>query len=263
MSSSILSKGRAEAAVTAEPAAPAATPRVSVVLPAYNEEESIGPMAAAIHDAMRAGSIADYEVIFVDDGSKDGTVAAIKAERAKDPRVRLISFKRNAGQTAALEAGIKRSRGAIIVTLDCDLQNDPSDIPRLVAKVGEFDCVCGFRENRGEGDSIVRIVSSRIANFVRDAVAKDGIKDSGCCFRAFKREAVANVKLFRGMHRFLPTLMKLEGFTVAEIPVKHNPRRFGKSKYGILNRVFAASYDLFAVRWMQSRKIRWEIGEES
>lgn len=260
MSSSTLPTKPAEA--EAPPAAPPAMPRVSVVLPAFNEEQSIAPMAAAIHQVFHEAAIADYEIVFVDDGSQDGTADAVKAEVARDRRVRLIRFAKNAGQTAALECGIRRSRGSVIVTLDCDLQNDPSDIPRLLAKVGEYDCVCGFREKRGEGDSIVRIVSSRIANWVRDAVAKDGIKDSGCCFRAFKREAVANVKFFRGMHRFLPTLMKMEGFTVTEIPVKHNPRRFGTSKYGVLNRVFAASYDLIAVRWMQSRKIRWEVREE-
>lgn len=147
--------------------------------------------------------------------------------------------------------------------MDCDLQNDPADIPTLLAKMGEYDCVCGYREKRGEGDGIVRIVSSRIANAVRNWALGDGIRDSGCTFRAFKREALARVKFFRGMHRFLPTLLQMEGYKVTEVPVRNHPRKFGRSKYGVWNRVFAASYDLIAVRWMRTHTIRWEVGEEA
>ncbi len=239
--------------------------RLSIVVPTYNEEGNIPLLDQAIHAALARAGIADYEVIHVDDGSQDRSADEVKAEIAKDRRVRLIRLKRNSGETAATEAGVRNARGDVIVVMDCDLQNDPEDIPVLLSKIGEFDCVCGYREKRGEGDNFVRIASSRIANAVRNALSGDAlpIRDSGCTFRAFKRECARNVKFFRGMHRFLPTLFRMEGFTVTEVPVKNRPRKFGKSKYGILNRVFAASYALLAVRWMRSHTIRWEIGEEA
>ena len=240
-------------------------PRVSIVIPTYNEEGNIPLLDAAIHASLAKAGIADYEIVHVDDGSKDRSADEVRAEKAKDARVRLVRLARNAGETAATEAGIRRARGAIVVVMDCDLQNDPDDIPALLSKVGAFDCVCGYRERRGEGDGVVRIVSSRIANAVRNALSGDelGIRDSGCTFRAFKRECAANVKFFRGMHRFLPTLFRMEGHTVTEVPVKNRPRKFGASKYGVWNRVFAASYDLIAVRWMKSRVVRWDVAEDA
>ena len=238
-------------------------PKLSVVIPSYNEEGNVPLVATATHRALRAAGIEDYEIVFVNDGSRDGTLDQIRAEVERDHRVRLLSLRRNSGETAATEAGIRHSRGDVVVVMDCDLQNDPTDIPRLLEKIGPYDCVCGYREKRGEGDNLVKIVSSRVANGVRNWALGDGIRDSGCTFRAFKREALGRVKFFRGMHRFLPTLLQMEGFTVTEIPVKHHPRRLGQSKYGVLNRVFAASYDLLAVRWMRRRTIKWEVGEEA
>lgn len=220
-------------------------------------------LAAATHAALAKAAIADYEIIFVNDGSKDRTKQEIAAEVAKDRRVRLLSLARNSGETAATEAGIRNARGEVVVVMDCDLQNDPEDIPALLAAIGPYDCVCGYRQKRGEGDHFVRIASSRIANAVRNWALGDGIRDSGCTFRAFKREALAKVKFFRGMHRFLPTLLQMEGYKVTEVPVKNRERKFGKSKYGVWNRVFAASYDLIAVKWMRSHTIKWEVGEEA
>jgi glycosyltransferase involved in cell wall biosynthesis len=237
-------------------------PKLSIVVPSYNEEGNVPLLAAATHAALAKAGIADYELIFVNDGSRDGTLDQIRAEIAKDARVRLISLAKNAGETAATEAGIRNAKGDVVVVMDCDLQNDPDDIPKLLAGIGQYDCVCGYREKRGEGDNIVRIVSSRIANAVRNWALGDGIRDSGCTFRAFRRDALKNVKFFRGMHRFLPTLLQMEGYTVTEVPVTNHPRKFGKSKYGVWNRVFAASHDLIAVRWMRTHTIKWQVGEE-
>ena len=166
--------------------------------------------------------------MLVDDFSSDNTWAVLKEIAATDPRVRGFRFAYNCGQSAALWAGMKESRGRYIVTLDADLQNDPRDIPEFIKALEKADCVCGSRIGaRGEGDNFVRIASSRIANWVRNKLSGENVTDAGCCYRAFKRECVADLKLFKGMHRFLPTLFKIEGFTVTEIPVRHNPRSAG------------------------------------
>ena len=148
------------------------------------------------------------------------------------------------------------------MTLDADLQNDPREIPKFISALQGADCVCGSRvESRQKGDNFVRIVSSRIANNVRNWLSGDTISDSGCCFRVFKRECIENLKFFKGMHRFMPTLIKMEGFTVTEIPIGTNPRFAGKTNYGVWNRLFASSYDLLAVRWMKKRMVRYKIAE--
>jgi glycosyltransferase involved in cell wall biosynthesis len=160
-------------------------------------------------------------------------------------------------------AGMKAARGKYIVTLDADLQNDPRDIPQFLEALKRFDCVCGTRvEARSQGDNFIRILSSKIANGVRNKLSGETITDAGCCFRAFKRECVQDLKFFKGMHRFLPTLFKIEGFTVTEIPVRHNPRASGQAHYGVWNRLFASFYDLLAVRWMKKRMFRYKIAEE-
>ena len=159
-------------------------------------------------------------------------------------------------------AGMKAALGQYIVTLDADLQNDPRDLPAFLTELDRFDCVCGTRvESRAKGDSWVRIVSSRIANGVRNKLSGENISDAGCCFRAFKRECVANLKFFKGMHRFLPTLFKIEGYTVTEVPISHNPRGAGQTHYGIGNRLFASFYDLLAVRWMKKRMFQYNVEE--
>jgi len=157
---------------------------------------------------------------------------------------------------------MQTARGRYIATLDADLQNDPKDLPAMMKALNHSDCVCGSRvETRGEGDSWLRIVSSRIANWVRNKLSGENITDAGCTYRVFKRECIANIKFFNGAHRFLPTLIKLEGFTVTEVPVSNNPRRAGKSHYGVWNRLFKSFRDLLAVRWMKSRKLRYEVAE--
>jgi glycosyltransferase involved in cell wall biosynthesis len=159
-------------------------------------------------------------------------------------------------------AAMQATRGRYIVTLDGDLQNDPKDLPKLLEGLKQFDCVCGSRvESRQQGDSFIRVASSRIANWVRNQLSGETISDAGCCFRAFKRECIGNLKFFKGMHRFLPTLFKIEGYTVTEVPISTNPRRAGQTHYGVWNRLFASFYDLLAVRWMKKRMFRYEISE--
>ena len=234
---------------------------VSVVIPVYNEEESLPvlwPELKAVLDAERLV----FEVVFVDDGSRDRSAEIIRGLRGADPRVRLVRLKANAGETAATDAGLRAARGRRIVTMDADLQNDPRDIPTLLRALEQWDAVTGWRVNRGDGDAIVRRVSSRIANRVRNWISDDVIQDSGCTFRAFRRECLRGLVLYRGFHRFIPTLLKMNGYRVLEVPVRNRPRRFGRSKYGVLNRLFVATADLFVVRWMKSRALRYEVAED-
>lgn len=198
-----------------------------------------------------------YEVLFVDDGSEDGTASVLQDLAAKHSEVRVICLRRNAGQTAALDAGFKHARGAVVVTLDADLQNDPRDIPRLLEHLPAYDVVCGVRQ--GRRDTWLRRISSRLANGIRRRVLHDDIVDIGCSLRAYKRPCLASLKLYHGMHRFLPVLLQIEGFRVGQAPVSHHPRQHGTSKYNVRNRAWRALMDLFAVRWMQSRQLRYEI----
>ncbi len=232
---------------------------ISVVVPAYNETECLRPLTDEVLGVMR-GMGQEFEILFVDDGSTDGTRELMRALSEEHPEVHFIGFRRNCGQTAALAAGFKHAKGDVVVTLDADMQNDPRDIPRLIEKLDEYDVVCGWRQKRH--DNLVRRVSSRIANYVRNTLSDEDIVDVGCSLKAYKKECFENVKLFEGMHRFLPTLFKLEGFTVSEVPVNHRPRELGDSKYNIRNRMMKAFVDLLAVRWMKKRHIRYEIEEE-
>lgn len=237
------------------------SPELSFVIPCHNEQDNLRPLVAAIREAAEPTG-RTYEVVLTDDCSSDGTWALMKELAAQDSRIRGLHFKRNAGQSAAMFAGMKAAQGKFIVTLDADLQNDPRDLPLFLEALKNFDCVCGSRvAARSQGDGFVRIVSSRIANWVRNTLSGETISDAGCCFRAFKRECIADLKFFKGMHRFLPTLFKIEGFTVTEIPIRHNPRNAGQAHYGVWNRLFASFYDLLAVRWMKKRMFRFEISE--
>jgi dolichol-phosphate mannosyltransferase len=234
---------------------------LSVVIPVYNEEENLPLLWPELKSVLEAEAI-DFEVIFVDDGSRDRSAEIIRALRGGDRRVRLVRLKANAGETAATDAGFHAARGRRIMTMDADLQNDPHDIPALLHHLDQWDAVTGWRVNRGEGDSIARRVSSRIANRVRNWLSDEVIQDSGCTFRAFRRECLRGLILYRGFHRFVPTLLKMRGYRVLEVPVRTRPRRFGQSKYGVLNRVFVATADLLVVRWMKSRTLRYEIAED-
>jgi glycosyltransferase involved in cell wall biosynthesis len=237
-------------------------PTLSIVIPAYNEEENIPLLHDAIARVIDAQHI-DAEIIFVNDGSRDRTWDIIRAQCAKDPRVVGINLKQNCGETAACDAGLRAARGRYVMTMDADLQNDPQDIPAFLKALGTgVDCVCGTRvATRGKGDNFIRVASSRIANWVRNKLSDEQISDAGCTYRAFKRECVDKLKLYRGLHRFIPTLLKMEGFTVTEIPVTNNPRLHGESKYGVWNRLFKSFRDLLAIRWMKSRLLGYEVAE--
>jgi glycosyltransferase involved in cell wall biosynthesis len=217
----------------------------------------------AIANVLDRDSI-DAEIIFVDDGSRDSTWSMIQKSASADPHVRGLKLKQNCGETAACDAGLRAARGKFVMTMDADLQNDPAEIPRFLAALDEgWDCVCGTRvQTRRQGDSFVRVASSRIANAVRNKLSDEKISDAGCTYRAFRRECVDKLKLYRGLHRFIPTLLKMEGFTVTEIPASSNPRLHGQSKYGVWNRLFKSLHDLLAIRWMKSRLLAYEIAEK-
>jgi glycosyltransferase involved in cell wall biosynthesis len=236
------------------------TTDLSVVIPVFNERDNIGPLLAEI-DAVLQPLGLSYEIVVVDDGSTDGSDAVLKQLRGPHPSLRVVSLTRNAGQTAAMDAGFHRSRGATVVTLDADLQNDPADIPKLLVHLEGYDAVVGVRRNRR--DNLVRRVSSRVANYVRNRLSDEHITDTGCSLKAFRRPALEHLVLYNGMHRFLPTLIKMEGFRVREVTVGHRPRRHGQSKYGIGNRLVPSFMDLMAVRWMKKRKLRYEVKDDS
>ena len=234
---------------------------LSIVVPVYNEEENLPLLWPELRGVLEPLALS-YEVIFVDDGSRDRSAEIIRAFREADPHVRLVRLKENAGETAATDAGFRATRGRHVVVMDADLQNDPRDIPRLLHGLDQWDAVTGWRVNRGDGDSLVRRISSRVANRTRNWISDDAIQDSGCTFRAFRRECLRTLVLYRGFHRFIPTLLKMRGYRVLEIPVNHRPRRYGRSKYGVLNRVFVAFADLLVVRWMKSRLLHYEVAED-
>jgi dolichol-phosphate mannosyltransferase len=228
------------------------SPKISVVVPLFNEEENM----SILQSELRAGLAGlDHEIIFVDDGSSDRTVEKIETA----PEIRVLRFEKNAGQSAAMYAGANAARGAIVVLIDGDLQNDPADIPKLVARIdnGEADLVCGYRAKRK--DTVVKRITSRVANFVRSRYTRDGVRDTGCTLKAMKRECVTTLVPFKGMHRFIPALVKNAGYRLVEIPVNHRPRRFGLSKYGLGNRAFRATADMFGVRWLLSRQLNYKV----
>jgi len=235
------------------------TPEVSIVIPVKDEVENIAPLISEILN-VRDLSERSLEMIFVDDGSTDGTLDEIKRCADIGPSmVRWISFDRNYGQTAAFDAGLRAARGRFIATMDGDLQNDPDDLPGMIKALADFDMVAGYREKRQ--DHSIRKLSSKIGNGVRNWATKDDIIDTGCSLKVMRRECVEALKLYEGMHRFFPTLLKMGGFRVFQMPVKHRPRLKGKAKYGIRNRLLKSTLDLLAVCWMQRRYLRYIVKE--
>lgn len=232
-------------------------PDISIIIPLYNEVDNIEPLGLSIINAMEGKN---YEVVFVDDGSTDGSTKKLKEWCVQHTNFRAIHFRKNAGQTAAMDAGFRRALGKCVVSMDADMQNDPADIPKLLEKLNMYDMVCGWRQKRN--DPWIKRISSKVANYIRNKLSREDIKDTGCSLKAYRRECLDHIKLYNGMHRFLPTLFKMEGFTVTEIVVNHYPRKFGKSKYGISNRAFRAFIDLLAVRWMKKRKLNYEVENE-
>lgn len=233
---------------------------LSVIVPVKNEEESVTILAQEVKEVLSAYPW-QWECLFVDDGSSDGTLSRIKALHGEEPRIRFISFDHNHGQTAAMLAGFREAQGRILATLDGDGQNDPRDLPVMVKKImtGQADLVNGRRARRH--DSFIRKISSRIGNGFRNRITRDTVADVGCSIRVFRRECVANFPPFEGLHRFFPTLVSMQGFTRVEVPVNHRPRQSGLSKYGIRNRLWKGMRDTLAVRWMKSRMIDYSIAD--
>ncbi len=229
-------------------------PAVSVVVPLYNEEENVAILQQELAAALKG---IEHEIIFVDDGSTDATLARLTRTAA----VRILHFEKNAGQSAALYAGANAARGKVVVLIDGDLQNDPADIPRLLAEVERgADLVCGYRAKRK--DTLVKRLTSRIANAVRSRFTRDYVRDTGCTLKAMRRECVRTLVPFKGMHRFIPALVRGAGYQLVEVPVNHRARRFGRSKYGLGNRAIRATVDMFGVRWLLSRQLNYKLASE-
>lgn len=230
-------------------------PEVSIVIPAFNEQENLKSLLAGIMPVMD-NLEKSYEIIFVDDASTDESLQILKKLAAKYSLLRIIKFAQNSGQSAAFDAGFKLAKGETVVTMDADLQYDPQDIPRLLQKLNYYDVVCGWRKHRL--DPWIKLVSTKIANAIRNKLSGENIKDIGCSLKVFKKSFLVDLKMYKGMHRFLPTLLKMQGAKVCEIEVRHFPRKFGRSKYNIRNRLFISFLDLLFVIWMKKRNLDYK-----
>src|SRR6476661_1438595 len=223
---------------------------VSVFLPVFNEEPNLLPLHAKLNEALKAlGRSA--EIVYVDDGSTDGSLKILRELAEIDPRVRVVALRRNYGQTAAMAAGIDAARGKVLIPMDADLQNDPADISRLLEKIDEgFDVVSGWRKNRKD-PLITRKIPSQMANWLISKIGGVPLHDYGCSLKAYRRESLADVQLYGEMHRFIPIYASWSGARVTEIPVEHHPRTMGKSKYG-LSRTVKVVFDLITIKFMAS-----------
>jgi dolichol-phosphate mannosyltransferase len=237
-------------------------PEISLVIPCYNEEGHLRELIKAIRAAVEPLNIS-CEVVITDDCSRDKSWEILKELAATDPRIRVQRLVVNCGESAASFAGLRAAHGRYLFTLDADLQNDPQNLPRFLEALKHYDCACGTRvQARSQGDNFIKVISSRIANAVRNQLSGEQISDAGCTCRAFRRQCMENLKFFHGMHRFLPTLFKIEGHTVTEIAVGNHPRFTGESHYGVWKRLFASFYDLLAVCWIKKRMFKYQAGEK-
>ena len=227
----------------------------SVVVPVYNEHDNLRRLLAAIVPVMEP--LGGFEVVLVDDGSTDGSSALLDELAAAEARVRVLHFVKNCGQSAAFDAGFRHARGRVIVTLDADLQSDPADIPALLPLLATHDAIVGIRADRH--DTAWRRFSSWFANGVRNRLTREDILDTGCPLKVFRAEAIKAVSNWRGSHRFFPTLLRMAGFSVTQVPVRHHPRAAGASKYGTLDRAFSGLRDALGVRWLQDRHLDWRL----
>ena len=233
--------------------------KYSVVVPLKNEEENIADLVNELEPIMESLN-APWELICIDDGSTDKTQAILHDLAKKKPYLHILVFDRNYGQSCAFDAGFKYAKGEWVITLDGDRQNDPADIPNLIKATDTNDLVCGCRTNRR--DPWHKKITSRLANFIRSRFCHDGVQDTGCSLKIYRRSSLNQIKLFKGMHRFLPALFKIEGFRVTELPVNHRERVKGQTKYNFLNRSFNTIADMLAVRWMGKRHLNYKIDKK-
>jgi glycosyltransferase involved in cell wall biosynthesis len=236
------------------------SPYLSLVIPAYNEQENIPTLLTRVENSLKQLG-KPFEVIIIDDGSTDETPKMLDEAMTRLPWLRVLRMRKNSGQSAAFEAGFDAARGQIIATIDADLQNDPEEIPRLVPLLDEknVDMITGWRKERQ--DTNFRRWQSRQANRIRNWITEETVNDSASSLKLYRAHAIKGIKLFRGAHRYFPTLVKMRGGTVFETPVKHSQRYAGTAKYGFGNRAFVGIYDLFGVRWMKKRYIRYQADE--
>jgi glycosyltransferase involved in cell wall biosynthesis len=231
---------------------------LSVVVPIYNEIDSVDPLVERVRDALDPTGLS-WELVAVDDGSTDGTGERLDELAAADGRIGVLHFVANCGQSAGLDAGFQHARGRLIALLDADLQTYPEDLPKLIETLESegVDAVVGIRAERR--DTGWKKFSSRFANGVRNRLTREDIEDTGCPIKVFRGEAIRQVKMLTGMHRFLPTLLRMEGFTVLQVPVRHAERVAGSSKYGTWDRAFSGLRDALGVRWLQDRRMKWKL----
>ncbi len=234
----------------------ASTIQYTVVIPMKNEEGNVHELIDEL-EAVMASLRVSWELICVDDGSTDSTLSLLKSLTNEKEYLRIMAFDRNYGQSSAFDAGFRHARGQFVITMDGDRQNDPADIPRLINAISDHDLVCGIRQKRK--DTLIKRWTSLIANRVRSRICQDGIKDTGCSLKIYRTACLNKIKMYHGMHRFLPALFKIEGFRVAQLPVNHRERVKGQTKYNFFNRSFNTIEDLMAVRWMRLRHLNYKI----
>ncbi len=230
--------------------------KYSIIVPLKDEEGNIQALIEETEPVMESLK-QPWEMILVDDGSVDKTREILTRLSSSRKFLRPLHFTKNFGQSAAFDAGFKAARGEFVITLDGDRQNDPADIPKLIEQMKDFDLVCGIRQKRR--DTPVKRITSFLANKIRSKFLNDGIQDTGCSLKLYRRSCLETIKLYQGMHRFLPALFQIEGYKVGQIPVRHRERTHGKTKYNFLNRSFNTVFDMLAVRWMRQRKLNYQI----
>lgn len=233
--------------------------KYSVVIPLKNEEENIADLInelePVMHDLKKP-----WELICINDGSTDNTLLLLSQIAKTKPYLRVLNFDRNYGQSCAFDAGFKNAKGDWIITLDGDRQNDPADIPKLISMSENYDLICGHRVDRQ--DPWHKKITSKLANFVRSRFCRDDVQDTGCSLKVYRKDCLNQIKMYKGMHRFLPALFKIEGFRITEVPVNHRERVKGVTKYNFFNRSFNTISDMLAVRWMSKRHINYRIDKE-
>ncbi len=227
----------------------------SVVIPLKNEDKNIPDLLQELEPVMN--KIGNWELICIDDGSTDRTRHVLEELSKSRPYLKILLFKKNYGQSSAFDAGFRAAKGEYVITLDGDGQNDPADIPKLIGALNGNDLVCGIRLHRK--DTWAKRIISKAANALRNCLCEDGVQDSGCSLKIYRASCLKKIKMYNGMHRFLPALFKIEGFRVHQLPVNHRERLRGKSNYNIFNRSLNTLADLWAVRWMKKRQLTYQI----